>query len=541
MANILKLFLILVFGAFLTRTVDLMVVRGAYFRRLADENRVRRIKLPAARGRIFDRNGELLADNDVRYFDEDGKKLDREEALRKQAAEQVVEKQWLRDYPLAERTAHLIGYLGEANEKEVDSEQYELGDWVGRSGVEEYYDGHLSGTSGGKWIEVGAQNKILRELGRKEPVSGDDLTLTIDKKWQESAYTALSKKGKGAVVILDPENGQVLSLVSYPSYDPNEFTKNQDSQKIGQWLNGDDLVMMNRAISGAYPPGSVFKMIPAVAGLEEGVIDADKEVEDTGVLRVGEWEYKNWYWTDYGRTEGMVNLVKAIQRSNDIYFYKAGEWIGINNLVKWMNKFNLGQKTRIDFPGEVSGFVPTPDWKLEVKGERWYLGNTYHLAIGQGDLTVTPLQVALETAAVVNGGKICTPHVAKESNVKCQRLNVKSNHLDLVKQGMVKACAQGGTAFPFFDFHAEGSPRQGRVGCKTGTAEISANSDQTHAWFTLFYPADQPEIVMTVLLEKGGSGSYDAAPVAREIIERYENRYQPDVDLVPTEGEVVGE
>jgi penicillin-binding protein 2 len=533
-ANVLKLFLILVFGAFLTRSVDLMVVRGAYFRRLADENRVRRVKLPAARGRIFDRNGELLADNDVRYLNESDQVLEREQALRMQANDQVLEKQWLRDYPMAEKTAHLLGYLGEASKEEVQKEKYELGDWVGRGGVEEYYDDHLSGESGGKWIEVGAQGKILRELGRKEPVSGEDLTLTIDNKWQESAFKALSEKGKGAVVILKPDDGQVLSLVSHPSYDPNEFTKHPDSQKINQWLNGDNLVMMNRAISGAYHPGSVFKMIPAVAGLEEGVIDADKKVEDTGVLKVGEWEYRNWYWTDYGRTDGMVDLVKAIQRSNDIYFYKAGEWIGIDNLVKWMKRFNLGQKTGIDLPGEVAGFVPTPDWKIEAKGERWYLGNTYHLAIGQGDLTATPLQIALETAAVVNGGKLCKPHVGLPENDNCRVLDVDDQHWQLVKQGMDKACAEGGTAFPFFNFDPA-------VGCKTGTAQLSANSDQTHAWFTLFYPSDEPEIVMTVLLERGGSGSYDAAPVAKEIIERYEDRYEPDVDLIPTEGEVIGE
>ncbi len=541
MANILKIFLILIFGAFFTRTVDLMIVRGAYFRRLADENRVRRVKLPAARGRIFDRHGEILADNDVRYLNEDSEDLPREQALKMQAADQVVKKQWLRDYPLTEKSAHLLGYLGEASEKEVKAGKYELGDWVGRGGVEEHYNEHLSGQSGGKWIEVGAQGKILRELGIKEPVSGEDLTLTISKKWQESAYTALSNKGKGAVIVLDPHTGEVLALVSYPSFNPNKFTKNQDSPKISEWLSGDGLVMMNRAISGAYPPGSVFKMIPAIAGLEEEVVDAQKEIEDTGVLRVGEWEYKNWYWIDYGRTEGMVNLVKAIKRSNDIYFYKVGEWLGVDNLVKWMKKFNLGSKTGLDLPGEVSGFVPTRNWKLEEKGERWYLGNTYHLSIGQGDLTVTPLQVALETAAVVNGGKICDPHVAMKSNVNCRMLNVKSENLDLAKQGMVEACADGGTAFPFFDFHAEDSPRQGRVGCKTGTAEVSVNSQDTHAWFTLFYPADKPKVVITVLLERGGSGSYDAAPVAKEIIERYEGRYEEDANPIPTEGEVISE
>jgi len=217
-----------------------------------------------------------------------------------------------------------------------------------------------------------------------------------------------------------------------------------------------------------------------------------------------------------------VDIVKAIKRSNDIYFYKLGEKIGVEEIVKWASRFGVGKTLGIDLPAEVTGILPSPEWKREVKKEEWFLGNTYHLAIGQGDLTMTPLQVAVATAAIANGGKICRPHLILEDKVKeqskserdCFQLSIKPENLNLVKKGMIEACSTGGTGFPFFDF-------QPQVGCKTGTAEIDDDSNNTHAWFTAFVPADEPQMVMTVFLEKGGSGAYQAAPVAKAILEKY--------------------
>lgn len=540
--NFLNWVLIAVFGIFLTRTIDLMLVRGAYFRDLADNNRVRKIDIPAARGRILTSSGEELAQNNIRYFNLNGEEIPRQRALELQAKGRELVKSWVREYPMGKLTGHLTGYLGEASKEEVNQEEAMFGSLIGRGGLEEYYDDWLRGKDGEKIIEVGVDERIIRELGKREPVPGKDLVLSLDLDWQKATWQAMEGK-KGAVVILDSENGSILGLVSKPSYDPNLFTINRDEEKIERILIDDQLPMLNRAIGGAYPPGSTFKMITAMAGLGEEKIDADKEIEDTGVIRIDEWTYANWYWTDYGRTEGMVDLVKAIKRSNDIYFYKVGEWVGIKALMNWAQNFGWGQETGIDLPGEVTGLLPTPDWKERVKGESWFLGNTYHVAIGQGDLTATPLQVAVETAIIANGGKLCTPHLTlshttSEGNY-CQMLNVKTEHIELIKKGMIAACSSGGTGFPFFNFEP-------KVACKTGTAEIGDNFDDTHAWFTLFYQpkclktSEVPDVtsgscevdpdnqvVITVLLERGGSGSYDAAPVAKEIIQRYEGRYKP--------------
>ncbi len=553
--NFLRWLLIAVFGVFLTRTVDLMLVRGAYYRDLADNNRVRRITIPAARGRILTADGQELAQNNVVYYDLSGEEISRDIALEHEAKGRSIVREWVREYPFGEMTAHLTGYLGEANREEVNQERSMFGSKVGRAGLEEFYDKYLRGKNGQKIIEVGVDEATIRELGKSEPEPGEDLVVNIDLKWQEAVWQALKGK-KGAVVVLNPEDGGILGLASYPSFDPNYFTINRDEDEITTALNNDQLPMLNRAVGGAYPPGSTFKMITAVAGLEEGEIDENKLVEDTGVLRVGEWTYANWYWTDYGRTDGMVNLVKAIQRSNDIYFYKVGEWVGVEDLMTWADTFGWGDKTGIDLPGETAGLLPNPDWKEKNKGEPWFLGNTYHVAIGQGDLTATPLQVAMETAVIANGGKLCKPHLSlgpSTSEVNsCQLLDISRENINLIKRGMVAACSAEGTAFPFFEMN-EDLPRNGRVACKTGTAEIGANIEDTHAWFTMFYDSNSSEVlrsnssdgvtegnvVITVLLERGGSGSYDAAPVAKEIIERYEGTYEEKTasptPLVPSE------
>jgi len=369
------------------------------------------------------------------------------------------------------------------------------------------------------------------------------------------------------VVISNPENGEILALVSSPSYDSNVFSNqkpdtrsqipdasNQKSENvedaIKKILNSEDQPMFNRAISGLYPPGSTFKVVSALGALQEGKITVETEVEDKGVLKVGGLEFGNWYFKQYGKTDGMVDIVKAIRRSNDIFFYKVGQWLGIEKLSFWARKFGFGRLSGVDLPGEEAGLVPDKKWKKEYKDEDWYLGDNFITAIGQGDLLATPLQVNMMTAVVANGGKLCRPNIVQGPGSKvqgeCENLEIKKEYMELVKEGMVGACDTGGTAWPFFKFKVKNEElqvddenilgpeasdsadiRRIPVACKTGTAESPGKDSKPHAWFTLFVPVKDPQLVLTVLLEKGGEGSSDAAPIAKEILKWwYERKVQ---------------
>jgi len=529
------------------RLFELQIISGAKNRALAEGNRIKREVLPAPRGMIYDRQGKELVrnvpiyrvrekENEEDKEDEEYKVISREEALGMEARGETenLRMDIGRNYLYGKALAHVLGYLGEADENEVKSGKYKAGDLVGRMGVEEEYNEILRGQDGGEVYEVDAHGNKVREIGKVEPIPGKNLYLSIDAEVSKVAYEALETK-PGAVVATEPKSGQVLVLVSSPSFNPNDITS--------QSLTDKALPFFNRAISGAYPPGSTFKIITSVAGLEEGKIDANTTWNDTGEIRVGDYSYKNWYFTQYGKTEGTINLVRAIKRSTDTFFYKVGEWVGPKKLSDWAKAFGLGQKTGIDLPGEVGGLVPSPEWK-EKTGGHWFLGNTYHFAIGQGDISTTPLQINIMTEVIANGGKLCLPKVEKVTNkkdLKCQDLKLKELTLDLIKEGMKGVCSTGGTAFPFFDFQIPSLPanesqhepytnsiekasaKTGWVACKTGTAEFGDPQNRTHAWLTAFAPADSPEIVATALVEGGGEGSYVAAPVVKKVMEAWFN------------------
>lgn len=477
-------------GAFLSlwlRVFYLQVIKGRDNELLAEENRIALERISPPRGVIYDREGRILVRN------------------REQGREYL--------YPRA--LAHILGYVAEASADELDL--YQLGDVVGKMGIEKEYDLLLRGRSGGVVVEKDVQGETVRELTKQEPKQGEDLHLTLDLDLQKKALDLLRGR-KGAIVAVIPETGEVLALASSPSFDPNLFTVSQSSL-LNDLLGDPDQPMFNRAISGLYPPGSIFKIVTAIAGLETGKIDADTRIEDTGEIKISnygrEFIYSNWYYTQYGKKEGILDLVRAIKRSNDIFFYKTGEWVGIAKLVDWAKYFGLGQALGIDLPGEADGLVPTPEWKKEAKTEAWYLGDTYITSIGQGNLLLTPLQVNQMALVIASGGRFCAPHLVKGED--CHPLEIKSENLALVKEGMVQACAEGGTGAPFFDFEPS-------VGCKTGTAEYGDPENKTHAWFTVFAPVDNPEILVTVLLEGAGEGSQAAAPIAKEILEYWFRR-----------------
>jgi penicillin-binding protein 2 len=512
----------------LGRLVELQIIKGAYYHDLAEGNRIRRVPITAPRGEILARGGEVLVGNKevkkkVEFKPESG--YEKKEADSDTPSDEVIS-EWIRDYKEGSVFAHTGGYLGEANEAEVSKVDgnclekgiRKLGSFVGRGGLEEQYDCLLRGYDGEELVEVDTLGKKIRTIGRKQAISGESLETTIDLELQRKTAEAMKDK-VGGVVITDGK-GEILAIYSSPSYDPNVFVKSDETNSaiLANLFIDPALPLFNRVIGGAYHPGSIFKIVTAVAALEEGKIDKDYKYEDPGVIRVNEFSYYNWYLTQYGGTEGVINLERAIARSTDTFFYKLGELVGPESLVKWAKQFGLGENTGVDLPGEIQGLLPSPEWKKAMKGERWFLGNTYHMAIGQGDLTTTVLEANIITSVIASDGQLCTPHVVSEKQ-ECREIGIKKETLDEIKNGMLGACSEGGTAYPFFDFGV-------KVACKTGTAETN-EEDVTHAWFTVMAPAESPEIVVTVLVEKGGEGSKVAAPIAREILDYWMVRKNP--------------
>lgn len=525
----LLFFFITVFIILGVRLFYVGVMRGSYYRDLADNNRTAEQILPAPRGVIYDRNGQVLARNKPVYRDLSCQNspenhcqfYTHDQALKIEAQGGKVALSLGREYPIASAAAHVVGYMSEVTPEDLQGQNYRVGDWKGVFGAEAVYETKLRGVPGKRLIEVDSQGKETAELARVEPQAGSNLHLAIDVRLQQAAEKAffkrtLNKDGQkfreienGAVVASDPKTGEILAIYSSPSFDPNLFVSGNsaDTASIEKLLTDSSQPFLNRGIGGVYPPGSTFKVITAVAALESGAIDAATVIEDTGVIAVGNFSYANWYFTQYGRKESDVDIVKAIQRSNDIFFYKVGEKMGIENLENWAKKFSLGQTLNIDLEGEVGGLIR--------RDRDWFLGDTYHLAIGQGDLLTTPLQVNAWTAVIANGGKICQPTILKKGEENnCRSLKIHPETLKLIKEGMRRACAPGGTGWPLFTF----TPA---VACKTGTAEISQGETKTHAWMTAFAPVEMPEIAVTVLLEKGGEGSSDAGPVVKEILEAW--------------------
>lgn len=478
------------------RLAELGVIKGDYFRGLSEGNRVRRVPIPAPRGRILARGGEILVDNEAKEVN--------------------------RIYPLGSAFVHVSGYLGEASQDEVRKINPKCpekgprypGELVGRAGLEAQYECLLSGGDGEELIEVDTVGKEVRKLGKKEPIAGSDLKTWIDYGLQKKVAEVMSGV-KGAAVVTDA-GGEVLALYSSPSYDPKD---------VSELLSDPDLPLFNRAIGGQFHPGSVFKPLVALAALSEGEITKDFLFDDPGVITVGKFSYSNWFFTQYGRTEGKINVERALARSTDTFFYKVGEMVGINKLVAWMDIFGLTKKTDIDLAGEVESLVPSPAWKLKAIGEPWFLGNTYHLAIGQGDLSLTPVALHRVILAIANSGRLCSLKIG--DTPACTKLKINKENIETIKAGMVAACSPGGTGYTFFDWNSRPSTdRPGQIACKTGTAETNEDG-KTHAWFVAFAPSDFPEIVLTIIAERGGEGSKVAGPLAREIMDYWFGRENP--------------
>lgn len=548
----------------------LQIAHGRENLLLSDVNRVLSQVVRPERGAIFDRNGEVLARNrpgfnvvlnteeglssianlaNVLSLSEDeifkkiesAKEEDKTKVMIKSGVDRgtalkieanlglfpgvSTEVEPVREYVDGEVFAHILGFVGEASKDDLVRFR-DLGvlggDKVGKSNLEFLKESVLRGKSGERLIEVDTFGHQFRTLSEEPAVSGDSVTLTIDANLQRAVFEALSggvsesEAVGGAAVVQKVDTGEVLALVSWPSFDPNLFSVGISTLEYGALLSDPLRPLFNRVVSGAFPPGSTFKMVTATAALEEGVVTPSTLIDDKGSISVGSFVFRGWETSGLGP----VNLISAIAKSSDIYFYTVGggygeqRGVGIEKLAEWSRRFGLGSATTVDLTSEASGLVPDSAWKLEVRGEPWYIGNTYHMSIGQGDVLVTPLQLNNMTAVVANGGTLFRPFLFGGASPEILRSSVASSEtLDWVRQGMRAAASPGGTAYPVYDFKLP-------VAGKTGTSEIG-KGETTHAWFTCFAPFDEPEIAVTVFLEEGGAGSDDAAPVARKILESY--------------------
>jgi len=531
--------LIIFFGLFL-RLFHLQIAYGKDNRQLADSNRIRIRVIHAPRGVIYDRNSVILAENNPGF--RLGKKIiGRDEALALEAKHDPIyedlEVDAIRFYPLGSAASHVLGYVGQISEEELKDPQYKdfrLGDRIGRSGIEQLYEQSLKGTDGAEIIEVDAQGKKLRTLRTIDPIPGKNIYLSLDADLQKVAFLHLQEGVKkadsccGALVAQSPGNGEILALVSVPSFDNNAFTDPSKNQEVSAYFNDSSSPLLNRVIGGVYPPGSTFKIVSSFAGLSSGKITKDTKIEDTGVMNLGPYSFANWYFTSYGKKEGLVDLAKALQRSNDIYFYKVGEMVGEEILGDVAKKLGMGKKLGIDLPGEEDGLIPDDAWKKKQTGEGWYPGDSLHMAIGQGFLLTTPLQVLASTAFVASDGNLTQPHlvtkitspqgvVIKQFKFDPLVKNIfKKEEIESVKHGLNLVPLDGGTAWPFFGFSV---PTAG----KTGTAEFGDPKGKTHAWYTSYAPVDNPQIVITSLVEAGGEGSSVASPIVKQIYNWYFN------------------
>ncbi len=499
----------------LLRLGEVQLRKGPFFKAQADANRQYSVRLPKQRGLFYDRYGYLLATNVPIFSRVDTpqqifsteKRISREEGLSLAATDSGrVVPGFERLYPLGAAAAHVVGYVSPATAEDVADKGLSVKDSVGRYGLERVLDNELQGTAGEDIFEINALGRKMKKLSTTPATAGRDVHTTLDSFLSAVASRALKDK-KGSVIVQDALSGEVLVLVNTPSFDPNVFTskyfdqktEEERQKKLSTYFTDAGLPFFDRAISGEYPPGSVFKLVTALAGLQSGAVTAETKVKDEGKLTIDTYTFGNWYYSQYGRVEGELALTRALARSNDIYFYKAAEWIGPSVLAQFARDFGYGAVTGSILPGEKAGFVPTPEWKESSTGERWYLGNTYHFGIGQGDLLVTPLQVAQVTQALAKRGSKCLPKLVETDAASCKDIGISEVHLTPVLSGMIDACSSGGTAFPFFPWNmqrkgpAVTDPYEaismGAVACKTGTAEFGGltgdNKRKTHAWFTM--------------------------------------------------------
>lgn len=570
------------------RAAQIQIVQGDHYAGLAEGNRSRIEWVPSDRGVIYDRNGEQLVANAPVFSisivqsdlppDEAGRReifgrlseilgvnprdiedslaeFDPKSSLGVHVAEDITHEQAVlvdvmstkwpgvqlvketrREYPFGESVpsmSHIIGFDGSVNAEDLKRTDgdYLPTDRIGRTGLERSYESELRGVYGRRRVEVDAMGRKKNVIAEEDGESGKSLILTLDLELQDEVEDILSGalkrygKKRGSAIVMRPDTGEILAMVSQPSFDNNMFARGISADEYAQLTEDENDPMFPRAVGASLPSGSTFKLVVAAAALAEGIVTPATTFLSVGGIAVGSWFFPDWKAGGHGYTD----LIRAISESVNTYFYIVGggfeerEGLGVARISDYARRFGLGEKTGVDLPSEGGGFLPSKEWKEEVKGERWYVGDTYHLAIGQGDILVTPLQIASMTAVFANGGELVRPRVVSavtgqdgtRTPKKVEIINpqvVPAEHIAAVTRGMRQSVLLGSSrALSVLPVSVAG---------KTGTAQWSSTKEP-HAWFTSFAPYENPEIVVTVVIEEGGEGSVAAAPVARDIMAWY--------------------
>ncbi len=573
------------------RLLYLQVIEHEHYRTLSEDNRVKLQPIPPNRGLIYDRNGILLAENLPSYrleitpeqidsmtatLDGLAEIIEIRESDRKRFEQLLARKPRFeaipllfnlsdrdvarfsvnrhrfpgvditaglaRNYPHGSLAVHALGYVGRIDEqalKDLDSSNYRGTTHSGKIGVEKTYETLLHGTVGLQQVETTAQGRVLRVLNRQSPVSGRNLYLTLDSRVQRAAEAAFGDFS-GSAIVIDPDNGDILAFVSLPTYDPNPFVNGIDLATYASLRDDDRQPLFNRALRGQYPPGSTVKPFMGLAGLEQGVTTAHSSTYCPGfyTLPGNSRKYRDWKRTGHGT----VNLNSSITQSCDVYFYDLALSLGIDNIHSYLSHFGFGRRTGIDILGELSGLLPSRDWKRNRHNQPWFPGETIITGIGQGFFLVTPLQLATATAALANGGRILQPNIVYAEQAAgnpeliphsprlLETITInQQDHWDTVIKSMIDvAHSQRGTA------HSIGVDSPYKIAGKTGTAQVFGLKEdekyvakdideklRDHALFIAFAPADEPKIAVAVIVENGGGGGSVAAPIARRIMDAY--------------------
>jgi penicillin-binding protein 2 len=586
------------------RLVYLQIMKGDELRKYSDANRLKKEKLQAGRGIIYDRNGKVIVDNrasfdvvllsqyynfnhksnialakalqlDPKALDEKLTRLSRNPSfypllLKADVTKDIIaavemgalggdfkgvdiEPNVQRRYPLGDVSAQLLGYTGEVDPRDIANDpkkRFQPGDFIGKMGIERAYDAELRGTNGVGYVEVDSMGrrkkvegdeKLLGFVAQTEPVAGENLHLTLDIDLEKAAADAMKSRGfSGSIVAIDPRTGEILALVSYPSYDPTLISGREINSKVWNALREDkDRPLRNRAIQDHYPPGSTFKLFMAIAGLQEKATDVGRQINCNGAMFFGKRNFNCW------KRHGPTDFVRAIKESCDVYFYNVGLQLGVDKIAKYARLFGLGARTGLKLPGEQAGLIPDSEWKEKVFKEPWQAGETLSVSIGQGYVDVTPLQLANAYAAISNGGFLYRPYLVKKIEGRngeaikefapelTRKIDVGKEVFDTVKEGLYRVINEpGGTA-------VLSKSKKTILSGKTGTAQVRAFSDirhvscpqmdykdRHHGWFVGYAPRENPEIAVAAIAEHQCHGS-TAAHLVTDVVDAYMDKYHP--------------